>query len=533
MATPATTGTCRSPILAACAAIAFVVTLALAAVPGAAQERLHLAQADAAEIAFWESVKDSNDPAEFEAFIKAYPDSQFVPLARIRLNKLKSADGKDVDGEGGDGKPAGTAQGVDAAAVAGPAAAALEAASGQNWVLLEFRSLTPERARELGIPGEVGVEVVTAYSFGPAHEAGIRAGDAVLSIGGQPLRESGDLPRIVQMAEPGGTLAFEVWRDGDIRMIEVPVVRGLGSVYALAQDGHPKAASFLAELNYRGHGIPKNEQEAMRLWRIAAEAGDAKGQLMIGFAHATGRGGVEKDDDKARKWYLEAAAQGVASAQSNLGNIYWGGRGVPVDREAAVEWYRKAARQGLATAEMRLGWAYLRGEGVAKDEAEAANWFRKAAARNQPIAMERLGVLYVQGRGGLPRDRERGLSLIRKALSLGREEAAETLKRLGAPAYDLEEIQRMLARLGHEPGEIDGQYGRNTASAIRSFQRARGLGVDGKPSLALARTLREAIRRDAAIAPETVEPAPDREPQEDDGGAAVPLGDLDELEELE
>jgi hypothetical protein len=45
--------------------------------------------AESAEVTFWESVRDSKDAAEIEAYLKAYPDGQFAPLARIRLDKLK------------------------------------------------------------------------------------------------------------------------------------------------------------------------------------------------------------------------------------------------------------------------------------------------------------------------------------------------------------------------------------------------------------------------------------------------------------
>jgi hypothetical protein len=37
------------------------------------------------ESLFWMSVKDSSDPAAFEAYLKQYPDGTFAPLARQRL----------------------------------------------------------------------------------------------------------------------------------------------------------------------------------------------------------------------------------------------------------------------------------------------------------------------------------------------------------------------------------------------------------------------------------------------------------------
>ncbi|MBA3242205.1 MAG: tetratricopeptide repeat protein [Acidobacteria bacterium] len=43
----------------------------------------------AVELSFWESIKNSGDPEEFAAYIRKYPDGQFVELARIRLRALE------------------------------------------------------------------------------------------------------------------------------------------------------------------------------------------------------------------------------------------------------------------------------------------------------------------------------------------------------------------------------------------------------------------------------------------------------------
>jgi len=42
-----------------------------------------------AEISFWESVKDSKDPAELQAYLDKYPSGAFSALAKIRLDRLK------------------------------------------------------------------------------------------------------------------------------------------------------------------------------------------------------------------------------------------------------------------------------------------------------------------------------------------------------------------------------------------------------------------------------------------------------------
>ena len=41
------------------------------------------------ELAFWEAVKDSKDPGEFQAYLAAYPNGRFARLAEMRIKALK------------------------------------------------------------------------------------------------------------------------------------------------------------------------------------------------------------------------------------------------------------------------------------------------------------------------------------------------------------------------------------------------------------------------------------------------------------
>ncbi len=43
---------------------------------------------EAAEIEFWKSVQNSKNPAELQAYIQAFPNGKFVPLARLRIGEL-------------------------------------------------------------------------------------------------------------------------------------------------------------------------------------------------------------------------------------------------------------------------------------------------------------------------------------------------------------------------------------------------------------------------------------------------------------
>ena len=110
----------------------------------------------------------------------------------------------------------------------------------------------------------------------------------------------------------------------------------------------------------------KNFTEAVKWFRQAAEQGDAKAQYNLGWCYARGEG-VEPDDFEAAKWYRKAAEQGHSKAQYNLGMCYFKGEGVPKDGEKVAYWFRKAAVQGHVKAQIKLGLCYEDGIGVYKD----------------------------------------------------------------------------------------------------------------------------------------------------------------------
>jgi len=47
----------------------------------------------AVELVFWESIKDSPRPADYEAYLEQYPDGNFVALARARLEQFSDSGG--------------------------------------------------------------------------------------------------------------------------------------------------------------------------------------------------------------------------------------------------------------------------------------------------------------------------------------------------------------------------------------------------------------------------------------------------------
>jgi TPR repeat protein len=180
-----------------------------------------------------------------------------------------------------------------------------------------------------------------------------------------------------------------------------------------AEQNLPAAQRTLGLCLARGSGVAKDYVEAVNWFHKAADQNDAMAQYSLGVSYLKGQG-VAKSEEEAVKWYRKAAEQNYASAQYSLGICHAKGQGLAKDEEEAVKWFRKAAVQNDAMAQQGLGVCYLKGQGVAKDEVEAIKWFRKAAERNDAAAQDNLGVCYLKGQG-VTRDEAEAVKWFRKA----------------------------------------------------------------------------------------------------------------------
>lgn len=165
-----------------------------------------------------------------------------------------------------------------------------------------------------------------------------------------------------------------------------------------ADKGHADAQHSLGYMYAQGKGVLKDDAEAVRWYRKAADQGSALAQCSLGFMYGEGRG-VPKNDKESAGWYRKAAEKGLAEAQYNLGVMYANGRGVERDYASAAQWCRKAADQGDADAQFKLGNMYDNGRGVEMDDAEAVRWYGKAAIQGHAYAQHDLGIMHAKGEG--------------------------------------------------------------------------------------------------------------------------------------
>lgn len=175
--------------------------------------------------------------------------------------------------------------------------------------------------------------------------------------------------------------------------------------FRLAADcAHAEAQRHLAFAHLHGRGVPKNEAEGIRRLRIAADWGDVPAQRQLGYHYATGSG-VPVDENEGVRWFRRAAEQGDFFAQHNLAFAYANGRGVPANPSQAVHWYQLAAEQGMPEAQCALALAYEHGLGVPVNYEKSVYWNRLAAEKEYAEACSNLGWLYENGLG-VPQDLE-------------------------------------------------------------------------------------------------------------------------------
>src|SRR3981081_2994669 len=49
-----------------------------------------LRAADPVELGFWDTIKGSDNPADFKAYLDSYPDGPFAVIARARLEQIEA-----------------------------------------------------------------------------------------------------------------------------------------------------------------------------------------------------------------------------------------------------------------------------------------------------------------------------------------------------------------------------------------------------------------------------------------------------------
>lgn len=109
-----------------------------------------------------------------------------------------------------------------------------------------------------------------------------------------------------------------------------------------AEQGEIGALNGLALAYLEGQGVPQNFEEAIKWYRKAVDKGNVNSLLFIGDVHNRNR-----DYGEAVKIYQIFADKGDAYGQFNLGMAYFLGHGVPEDFVLAYMWLNLATANSI------------------------------------------------------------------------------------------------------------------------------------------------------------------------------------------
>ena len=93
---------------------------------------------------------------------------------------------------------------------------------------VDLRSMTPQLAEYFGLSKRTGALVVFVFADSPAAKAGLKAGDVIMSAGGETVENPSDLRRVL-ISKPEVSLEFKVLRDKQEKSLSVRIEKGTKS----------------------------------------------------------------------------------------------------------------------------------------------------------------------------------------------------------------------------------------------------------------------------------------------------------------
>jgi TPR repeat protein len=202
-----------------------------------------------------------------------------------------------------------------------------------------------------------------------------------------------------------------------------------------ARDGAP--GLDVSHRRANDQGTPDFEQFA-RLSKTAAQAGDTQGMWQLYGAHNNGNWGLPKDDAEAIRWVRTAAERGDIRAMNALASEHQRGSRVPRDEVAAMSWWRRAADAGDGKAMTKVAFGYLNGTGgLPRNEAEGVRWTRAAVEAEEVEAASWLAGWYENGERGFATNPTEATAIWRRlARSANPQTADAALYKLGEQERD-------------------------------------------------------------------------------------------------
>ncbi|MBB4041386.1 serine protease Do [Microvirga flocculans] len=93
----------------------------------------------------------------------------------------------------------------------------------RGFIGVQMQPVTKEIAEAIGLKEPRGALVADTVKDSPAAKAGVRTGDTIVAVDGEPIKEAKDLSRKVANVAPGKTISLTLYREGKERTVTLEV----------------------------------------------------------------------------------------------------------------------------------------------------------------------------------------------------------------------------------------------------------------------------------------------------------------------
>lgn len=93
----------------------------------------------------------------------------------------------------------------------------------RGWLGVQIQPVNKDIADSLGLSEASGALVVEPQAGSPGEKAGIKKGDVVTALNGEPIKDPRDLARKVAALRPGSSADLTLWRDGKSQSVKLEI----------------------------------------------------------------------------------------------------------------------------------------------------------------------------------------------------------------------------------------------------------------------------------------------------------------------
>ncbi|MFS8044748.1 Do family serine endopeptidase [Rhizobium lusitanum] len=158
----------------------------------------------------------------------------------------------------------------------------------RGWLGVQIQPVSKDIAESLGLSEASGALVVSPQDGSPGQKAGIKNGDVITAVNGDPVKDPRDLARRIGAMQPGAKVEVSLWRNGKSQSVTVELgTLPLDQSQASNDDGNN---------SQQNQSQPSSEKALADLGLTVGPADDGKGVAITA---------VDPDSDAADKGVKE------------------------------------------------------------------------------------------------------------------------------------------------------------------------------------------------------------------------------------